>query len=172
MAIRKASIVLSNNYLNAGFHSCLAGEMMAPQQLAEKIGPGNEKFHCVPGNDVIYTIYIKPMRSVFVFIFFNCLLTNSVTAQKIFAVKYASLADVKVFVVKYESQADLLVYKVTYASETGSNQGKWFFTEYASQANKKIFWVAYESQAHLKIYFVPYASRAGWKKPDKKHLLY
>jgi hypothetical protein len=44
MAIRKASIVLSNYYFNAGFHSCLAGEMMAPQQVAEKIGPGNEKF--------------------------------------------------------------------------------------------------------------------------------
>jgi hypothetical protein len=75
-------------------------------------------------------------------------------------------------VVKYESQADLLVYKVKYASETGNNQGKWFFTDYASQANKKIFWVDYESQAQLKIYFVPYASRAGWKKPEKKHLLY
>jgi hypothetical protein len=67
------------------------------------------------------------------------LLINSAAAQKIFAVTYASQADVKVFVVKYESQADLLVFKVKYASDTGNNQGKWFFTEYASQANKKIF---------------------------------
>lgn len=58
-------------------------------------------------------------------------------AQKIFAVKYASQADSKVFVVKYESQADLLVYKVSYPSETGNNQGKWYFVEYASQPNKK-----------------------------------
>ena len=61
---------------------------------------------------------------------------NSSTAQKIFAVKYASQADIKVFVVKYESQADLLVYKVSYPSEANNNEGKWFFTEYASQANK------------------------------------
>jgi len=71
--------------------------------------------------------------------FISFLLINSATAEKIFAVTYASQTDVKVFVVKYESQADLFVYKVKYASETGNNQGKWFFTEYASQSNKKIF---------------------------------
>lgn len=57
---------------------------------------------------------------------------GTLKAQKIFAVDYASQADVKVFVVKYESQADLKVYKVKYESQAGDNNGKWFFTSYAS----------------------------------------
>ena len=44
---------------------------------------------------------------------------GTLKAQKIFAVDYASQADVKVFVVKYESQADVKIYFVDYESQAG-----------------------------------------------------
>ena len=65
-----------------------------------------------------------------------------VQSQKIFKVQYESQADIKVYIVKYESQCDL-----------------------------KVFFVDYESQADLKIYMVKYESQAGWRNPDKLHLL-
>lgn len=93
-------------------------------------------------------------------------------AQKVFSVEYENQADVKVFVVKYENQADLKVFKVKYQNQAGDNNGKWFFTEYANQSKKKIYFVKYENQADLKIYFVEYENQAGWKKLNKKHLMY
>ena len=39
----------------------------------------------------------------------SLLITQEILSQKVFAVDYASRADVKVFVVDYESRADLLV---------------------------------------------------------------
>jgi len=72
--------------------------------------------------------------SLFIFLF---AFVGNLQAQKIFAVDYASQAEVKVFVVKYESQADLKVFKVKYESQAGDNNGKWFFTAYASQAKKE-----------------------------------
>ena len=74
---------------------------------------------------------------------FILLFTLQFSAQKVFSVDYQSQADVKVFVVKYESQAD-----------------------------KKIYFVDYESQADLKIFFVKYQSQTGWKKKEKKQLMY
>ena len=46
-------------------------------------------------------------------------------AEKVFAVKYASRADIKVFAVKYASRAKCHVFKVKYASRANNN-GKWF----------------------------------------------
>jgi hypothetical protein len=59
--------------------------------------------------------------------------------------------------VKYENQAD--------------EDGLWFPVKYESQADKKIYFVKYESQADLKIYFVKYENQAGWRNPEKMHLL-
>ena len=95
-----------------------------------------------------------------------------VSAQKVFAVDYASQANLKVFVVDYESQADLKVFKVPYESQAKGNEGRWFWVPYASQADQKIFFVDYASQADLKIFFVKYESQAGWRTAAKKHLLY
>jgi hypothetical protein len=41
------------------------------------------------------------------------------SAQKVFALDYASQANIKVFAVEYESQADLKVFKVPYESQAG-----------------------------------------------------
>ena len=59
-----------------------------------------------------------------------------------------------------------------YSSQSGKNDGKWFFVEYASQADKKIFFTEYASQADVFIYFTEYASQAKWKKKEKMHLFY
>ena len=93
-------------------------------------------------------------------------------SAKIFAVNYASQAELKVWVAPYEHQADLKVFKVPYQHQANDNEGKWFFTAHAHQAQKKIFYVKYRHQADLIIFFVPYAHRAGWKDNAKKHLLY
>ena len=39
----------------------------------------------------------------------SLMITQEILSQKVFAVDYASRADVKVFVVDYESRADLLL---------------------------------------------------------------
>ena len=41
------------------------------------------------------------------------------SAQKVFAVDYASQANLKIFVVDYESQADLKIFFVKYESQAG-----------------------------------------------------
>ena len=63
----------------------------------------------------------------------------------------------KIFKVQYESQAD--------------EDGLWYMVKYESQADIKVYFVDYESQADLKIYMVKYESQAGWRNPDKLHLL-
>lgn len=100
------------------------------------------------------------------------LITNMLSAQKVFSVQYASQADVKVFVVEYESQADLKVHKKEYTSQATGNEGNWFFTEYESQADKSVYFVAYASQADITVYFVKYASQAGWRNKSKQHHFY
>ena len=57
--------------------------------------------------------------SLIIFSILFCL--NNVFSQKVYAVNYASQADVKVYVTKYASQADLLVYKVDFASKAKDN---------------------------------------------------
>jgi hypothetical protein len=52
------------------------------------------------------------------------------SAQKVFAVDYASQANIKVFAVDYESQADLKVFKVPYESQAKGNAGRWFWVSF------------------------------------------
>ena len=66
----------------------------------------------------------------------------------------------------------MVVYKVDYKSQARGNQGLWYFVDYKSQADFNIYFVKYKSQADLKIYFADYKSQAGWRKNEKKHLLY
>ena len=59
---------------------------------------------------------------------FTCLfifaIASSTHAQSVYAVDYASQADVTVYVVDYESQADLSVYWVDYESQADED-GLW-----------------------------------------------
>ena len=64
------------------------------------------------------------------------------------------------------------IFSVDYQSQAEGNDGEWFFVKYSSQADKKIYFVDYESQADLKIFFVKYQSQTGWKKKEKKQLMY
>ncbi len=112
----------------------------------------------------------QTMRLLFFFVF--VLSASLCQAQEVFAVDYASRADVKVFVVDYASRADLKVFKVDYSGQASGNEGLWYFTDYSGQADKTIFYVDYESQADLKIFFVEYKGQAGWNSNSKKHLMY
>ena len=97
------------------------------------------------------------MRLLFFFVF--VLSASLCQAQEVFAVDYASRADLKVF-------------KVDYSGQASGNEGLWYFTDYSGQADKTIFYVDYESQADLKIFFVEYKGQAGWNSNSKKHLMY
>lgn len=95
-------------------------------------------------------------------------------AQKVYSVSNRHSADVKVFVVDAEYKADLVVYRTdkAYRAKKSDNKGIWFFTEGQYQADKKIYFVDHAYQADLKVYFTDKEYRAGWKKADKKHLMY
>lgn len=95
-------------------------------------------------------------------------------AQKIYSVDYAYQADVKVFVVDKEYKADLVVYRTDkdYKAKASENKGIWNFCSHAYQADKKIYFVDKEYQSDLKIYFTDKEYKAGWKKAEKKPLMY
>ena len=97
------------------------------------------------------------MKTIITAITILLVIPFSLQAGKVFKVKYESQADIKVFVVEYESQCDLKV----------------FFVEYESQAREDglVYFVEYESQADLKIFIVKYESQAGWRNPEKQHIL-
>lgn len=80
-------------------------------------------------------------------------------AQKVYSCQYKSDADVKVYVSQYKSDADLVVYETKWKSEATDNSGIWYFCEYKSDAD-------------IVIYFSKFKSDAGWKKNEKKHLMY
>lgn len=110
--------------------------------------------------------------SVFVLsIFFQ---TNILSAQKVYSVDHDYQADIKVYVVDKDYRADLIVYKTdhSYRAKSNENKGIWYFCPTQSQADKKIFFVDKEYRADLKVYFTDKEYRAGWKKNDKKHLMY
>jgi len=48
----------------------------------------------------------------------------------------------------------------------------WYFTKYDYQADKKLFFTKHSYEADLKIYFVDYDYQAGWRKNEKKHLMF
>ena len=99
---------------------------------------------------------------------------SSANAQKIYSVNSSYQTDVKVFVVEHEYQAELIVYKTDkdYRAKKSENKGIWFFTTKEYQADKKVFFVDHEYQADLKVYFTDKEYRAGWRKNDKKPLMY
>ena len=105
---------------------------------------------------------------------FSILILNlsGIHAQKVFSVQNGYQADIKVFVTNYDYQADLLVYKVKNDYQAKDNEGLWYFTNYDYQSDKKIFFTKYDYQADLKIYFVDYEYQAGWRKNEKKHLMF
>jgi hypothetical protein len=110
------------------------------------------------------------MKSIAPIFFMFMALALNMEGQTVIKVKYKSQADLKAYVVEYESQCDLKVYFVEYESQADED-GLWYFVKYESQAHKKLYFVEYESQADLKIFIVKYESQAGWKNPEKQHLL-
>ncbi len=76
--------------------------------------------------------------------------------------------------VDHEHQADLIVYKTDkdYRANKNENNGIWFFTTKEYQADKTVFFVDHEYQADLKVYFTDKEYRVGWKKNEKKPLMY
>lgn len=107
---------------------------------------------------------------------FALLICNSVYTfgQKVYSVDHDYQADIKVFVVDKDYRADLIVYKTdkSHRAKGSENKGIWYFTPIQSQADKKIFFVDKESRADLKVFFTDIEYRAGWRKNDKKHLMY
>lgn len=95
-------------------------------------------------------------------------------AQKVYSVDHEYQADIKVFVVDKDYHADLIVYRTdkSHRAKSNENKGIWYFCPTQSQADKKIFFVDKEYRADLKVYFTDKEYRAGWKKNDKKHLMF
>lgn len=80
----------------------------------------------------------------------------------------------KVFVVDAEYKADLVVYRTDkeYRAKKEENKGIWFITDRAYRADMKVFFVDREYQSDLKVFFTDKEYRAGWKKNEKKPLMY
>ena len=97
---------------------------------------------------------------VFLLCIFFCLCI-SVSAQKIYSVDH-------------EYKADLIVFKTDkeYRAKSSENKGIWYICPREYQADKKVFFVDKEYQADLKVFFTDKEYRAGWKKNDKKPLMY
>ena len=118
---------------------------------------------------------IFAMRKIFApFVLSLLVAAISVNAfsQKVYSCQYKSDAEVKVFVSEYKSDADLVVYVADYKSDATGNNGIWYFCDYKSDADKRIYFCDYKSDADIVIYFSKYKSDAGWKKNEKKHLMY
>jgi len=96
----------------------------------------------------------------------------SALAQRMYIVDHESQAELTVFITERMSEADLVVFKEQYPSRAKGNDGYWFFESFPSRADKRIFISKYRSRAELIICFTQYRSRAGWRKQQKKHLLY
>lgn len=98
----------------------------------------------------------------------------SASAQKIYSVDKEYQADIKVFVVDKDYRADIIVFKTDkeYKAKANENKGIWYFTSSPYRADKKVYFVDKEYQADLKVFFTDKEYRAGWKKNEKKHLLY
>ena len=82
------------------------------------------------------------MKRLISILLFLFLIFNA-EAQKVFSTQHSYQADIKVYVVDKEYQAD-----------------------------KKIYFVDRQYQADLIVYFTDKAYKAGWKKNQKKQLLY
>lgn len=87
-------------------------------------------------------------------------LSAALTAQTVYAVQYASQADVRLYETTIKSQADVILYRVPYRSQADPEKGLWYEATYRSQADLAVYWVAYRSQADCVVYFAPYRSQA------------
>ena len=106
-------------------------------------------------------------------LFILALLTAGYTfGQTVYSCNYKYDADVKVYVTDYKYDADLVVYKCSYKYDATGNNGLWYFCDYKYDAKKKIYFVDYKYDADLVIYFTDYKYDAGWRKQEKKHLMY
>lgn len=116
---------------------------------------------------------MKPILRTAVFIAFMCM-AHAMSAQKIFTVSHPYNADVRVYVVDAEYKADLLVYRADkpYRARANENRGIWYFTDKSYNADKKIYFAGSEYAADLKIFFVDREYKSGWRKDDKKHMMY
>lgn len=114
------------------------------------------------------------IQLILIFVAILCLFTIVSLAQKVYSVDHDYQADVKVFVVDKDYRADLIVYKTdkSHRAKANENKGIWYFCSTPSQADKKVFFVDKEYRADLKVFFTDKEYRAGWKKNDKKHLMY
>lgn len=115
---------------------------------------------------------MKKGITLFILFLMTIVMSTAVFAQKVYSCQYKSEADVKVYVSQYKSDADLVVYETKYKSDARDNSGNWYFCEYKSDADIKIYFCEYKSDADIIIYFTKYKSDAGWKKNEKKHLMY
>lgn len=120
------------------------------------------------------TIKTIVMKRLFLSILLFSSLALCATAQKMYSVDSQYQADIKVYVTDKEYRADLVVFKTDkeYRAKSNENKGIWFFTNRSFKADKKLYFVEHEYQADLIIFFTDKEYRAGWKKNDKKPLLY
>ena len=65
-----------------------------------------------------------------------------------------------------------MVYKCSYKYDATDNKGLWYFCDHKYDAKKKIYFVDHKYDADLVIYFTDYKYDAGWRKQEKKHLMY
>ncbi len=130
--------------------------------VTEKIVLLHPKIHCL----------MRKGFALFVLLIVAAVISPGIFAQKVYSCQYKSDADVKVFVSQYKSDADLVVYETKWKSEATDNSGIWYFCKYKSDADRKIYFCDYKSDADIVIYFSKYKSDAGWKKNEKKHLMY
>lgn len=116
----------------------------------------------------------RPMKTTLITSLLAASCIFAASAQKVYSTDSQYRADVKVFVVDHEYQADLVVYRTDkeYRAKKNENKGVWYFTTKEYQADKKIYFTDREYQADLKVYFTDSEYRAGWKKNDKKYLMY
>ncbi len=114
------------------------------------------------------------LMRLFLFVMSLTLCGLYASAQKIYSVDHPYQADIKVYVTDKEYRADLVVFKTDreYRAKSNENKGIWFFTNRSFNADKKVYFVEHEYQADLIVYFTDKEYRAGWKKSDKKPLLY
>ena len=104
------------------------------------------------------------MRVSIIIALLSIIYVQTASAQKVYSTDRQYQADVKVLIV-YKTDKD-------YRAKKSENKGIWFFTTKEYQADKKVFFVDHEYQADLKVYFTDKEYRAGWKKNDKKPLMY
>ena len=97
------------------------------------------------------------MKKIVFLIFFSSFSFLSLS-QKVYSVEYV-VSRRESFVSDYESRVDLCVYKVDYSSQSGKNDGNWYFVEYVSQQIKKYILLNTLVSFDILIHFVDYKSQ-------------